>query len=101
MKLDNLNKWLTLIANVGVLSGIVFLAIEVQQNSNAISSQTRSTITQNILMTQQVSSDPVRAEIMARGIRGELEPGINPDYVVFNSIFILTVLIFKKHLVVV
>lgn len=40
MNLDNLNKWLTLVANIGVLAGIAFLAIELQQsNKIAISSQ--------------------------------------------------------------
>ena len=33
MNLDNSNKWLTLIANFGVLTGIIFLGWEIQQNS--------------------------------------------------------------------
>jgi hypothetical protein len=33
MKLDNLNKWLTLTANVGVMAGIIFLAVELNQNA--------------------------------------------------------------------
>lgn len=37
---DKLNKWLSLGANIGVLVGIVFLAFEIQQNSEA---QIRST----------------------------------------------------------
>ena len=32
MKSDNLNKWLTLLANFGVIAGIIFLAVEVRQN---------------------------------------------------------------------
>lgn len=32
MKLESLNRWLTLLANIGVIAGIVFLAIEVRQN---------------------------------------------------------------------
>ena len=44
MNLDNLNKWLTLIANVGVLAGIVFLAFEIQQNRLSTEAQTRSNI---------------------------------------------------------
>jgi len=32
MNLENLNKWLSLAANLGVVAGIVFLAIEVRQN---------------------------------------------------------------------
>lgn len=31
--MDNLNKWLGLFANLGVLLGIVFLAIEIRQNT--------------------------------------------------------------------
>jgi hypothetical protein len=32
MDLDRLNRWLNLLANIGVVAGIVFLAIEVGQN---------------------------------------------------------------------
>jgi len=32
MDLDKINKWLTLVANFGVVAGIFFLAIEVRQN---------------------------------------------------------------------
>ena len=33
MDIEKLNRWLTLGANVGVLAGIIFLALEIQQNS--------------------------------------------------------------------
>jgi len=36
MKLDNANKWLTLVANFGVVAGIIFLAIEVRQNQELL-----------------------------------------------------------------
>lgn len=36
MNLDSVNKWLTLTANVGVLAGIVFLAVEINQNTRAV-----------------------------------------------------------------
>ena len=32
MDLDKLNKWLVLFANLGVMVGVVFLAIEISQN---------------------------------------------------------------------
>lgn len=39
MDTDRLNRWLTLIANIGVIVGIVFLALEIQQaNRIAIAS---------------------------------------------------------------
>ena len=36
MNLDDLNKWLTLLANFGVVAGIIFLAIEVRQNQEVL-----------------------------------------------------------------
>ncbi len=39
-----LNDWLTLFANIGVLLGIFFLIYEIQQNTDAIHSQTRAAI---------------------------------------------------------
>ena len=41
MNLDNLNKWLMLAANLGVIAGILFLAYEVRQNSDALISASR------------------------------------------------------------
>ena len=43
MTADNLNRWLTLGANTGVVIGIVFLALELQQNNELLQSQTRET----------------------------------------------------------
>ena len=42
--LENLNHWLTLAANFGVLIGIFVLIYEVQQNTEATRSQVRTTI---------------------------------------------------------
>ena len=42
---DKLNKWLSLVANVAILGGLVFLALEIQQNTNAI----RSTAVQELI----------------------------------------------------
>jgi hypothetical protein len=36
MDLDKLNKWLTLLANFGVVAGIIFLAVEVRQNQTLL-----------------------------------------------------------------
>jgi hypothetical protein len=36
MNLDSINRWLTLGANLGVLAGIVFLGLEIRQNSEAL-----------------------------------------------------------------
>ena len=39
MKLEQFNTWLTLVANIGVIAGIVFLAFEVNQNTTALTIQ--------------------------------------------------------------
>ena len=49
MNIDKLNQWLTLLANIGVLAGIVFLALELQQNSQLMQAQTRDSITEKSL----------------------------------------------------
>ena len=36
MKLDQLNAWLALAANLGVIAGIVFLGLEIQQNTRTM-----------------------------------------------------------------
>ena len=58
MNLDKLNQWLTLLANFGVIAGIVFLAIQVNQNNQMMKSQTRSEISRSIsdMLLSQVSS---------------------------------------------
>lgn len=38
MDLDKVNKWLTLVANFAILAGLVFVALEIQQNTSAIRS---------------------------------------------------------------
>ena len=52
--MDNLNKWLTLLANIGVLAGIIFVALEIQQNTSAIQAT-----------AIQESTEVARANIMA------------------------------------
>ena len=41
MNLDSANGWLTLIANIGVIAGIVFLALELRQNNDLMGAQDR------------------------------------------------------------
>ena len=40
MNLDKFNKWFTLSANLGVLAGIVFLALEINQNTTSMRAET-------------------------------------------------------------
>ena len=42
MDKDNLNKWLTLTANLAVVAGIVFLAFELKQNNELLEAEIRA-----------------------------------------------------------
>ena len=36
MNADNMNRWLTLVANISVVAGIIFLAVETRQNTESL-----------------------------------------------------------------
>ena len=47
MNSSKINDWLTLVANVAVVGGIVFLAIEISQNNELLRSESRQTLVAN------------------------------------------------------
>ena len=58
MKKIDLGQAITILANVGVITGIIFLVIEIRQNNLLMLSQTRSQISQsisNVLISQAQS----------------------------------------------
>jgi hypothetical protein len=52
---DKLNKWLSLAANIAVVTGIVFVALQINQNNRMMRTQTRNAITASILEFQSNS----------------------------------------------
>ena len=67
MMLNKSNQWLTLLANIGVVAGIVFLAYELQQNNTQLELQSyQSWVAANLEINATVT-DPALSEIMARG----------------------------------
>ncbi len=65
MNIDSINRWLTLAANLGVIAGIVFLGIELNQN----------TATQRVSAAQQVLdiSASINLDIFTAGIDSEYD----------------------------
>jgi hypothetical protein len=47
MDIEKLNRWLALGANVAVSAGIVFLAVEIRQNSQILVEQARYSMLEN------------------------------------------------------
>ena len=54
MKLDKLNEWLTLIANVGVLLGIAFLVVELDQSNRIAEREARTEVVTSGMELQQI-----------------------------------------------
>jgi hypothetical protein len=72
--LDNLNKWLTLIANFGVVLGIIFLGIEISQNNDALDAQTRNYwVERRMVMMHMMISDPELETLLRKSTAG-MEP---------------------------
>lgn len=78
--LDKTNKWLTLLANVGVIAGIVFLAQELQQaNGFALAEQDRSRIEGTIALRSIIIEN---ADVWAKGLSGAELPA--NDQMIFD-----------------
>lgn len=71
MKFEKLNAWLTLGANIGVLVGIVFLAVEVRQNSQTTIAATRSEISSTILDLLDHQRHPLVISALRKSQSGE------------------------------
>ncbi len=67
MKFGNSNRWLTLLANIGVVAGIVFLAFELQQNNKQLELQPYQSRVAANLEINSALTDPALSEIMALG----------------------------------
>ena len=48
---SKVNEWLTLIANIAVVGGIVFLAVEISQNNELLRSESRQALVANDLLS--------------------------------------------------
>ncbi len=57
-KPSKLNERLTLIANLSVVVGIIFLAVELRQNTQAIEAQTRDSLTEKQMLLTVVVQQP-------------------------------------------
>jgi hypothetical protein len=88
---ERLNRWLTLAANVGVLVGIVFLALEIRQNSDHLALQLEFAVpTQKIFEINRDLMDPSIAKILVKAIETPAELAFEEGLVA--SAFILNAL---------
>lgn len=68
MKKVDLGQAITILANLGVIAGIVFLAVEIQQNTAAIRSQSSIAINDSLAhLNEALYDNPDLADIWLRG----------------------------------
>lgn len=57
--MERLNQWLMLIANLGVIAGIVFLAYEIRVNTQALNASTSTSFMENSMrQLTEIAQDP-------------------------------------------
>ena len=72
MDSNQLNRWVTLGANIGVLVGIILLIVELDQNHEAVQAQTRSNLSQGIVdHLSMIASNEQLASLRRRIDAGE------------------------------
>ena len=67
MDSSKINNWLALIANVAVVGGIIFLAIEIRQNNEFLRSESRQTLVANDVtsLTANIENADVFAKLVS------------------------------------
>jgi hypothetical protein len=77
MKSEQVHRWLTLAANLGVLVGILLLIAELSQNLTAVRAQTRHDLSSDVVeLFTQVAGNEQLASVRRRADAGEL---LTPD----------------------
>lgn len=75
MGFDRFSKWVTMLANIGVVAGIIFLAVEVHQNNTALEQNTAVSTAQAVFQINNqlepsyriLAQNSVMAELLAKG----------------------------------
>jgi hypothetical protein len=70
MNSAKINDWLALIANVAVVGGIVFLAIEISQNNELLRSESRQTLVANDVTSLAVNIE--NADVFANLVSNDV-----------------------------
>ena len=72
MKTLDFSQTVSLLANIGVIAGIIFLAIELRQNNELLETEIDQQFFQNrITLSSDIVRDPTLAELMRRATTGE------------------------------
>jgi hypothetical protein len=69
------DDWVSLLGNLGVVLGIIFLAVEIRLNTSMTESQTRDAITEKqVAFYELVLSDPLITQAWVNSLSEDWEP---------------------------
>ena len=90
MKKIDLGQTISIIANLGVIAGIVFLGYEIQQNTTALQSTTGQNIHNQIAAIYEIRMQPEQAAVILKGNDrpDELTPVEQMQYDSWNSMIL-------------
>lgn len=72
MKQQKLSEWVHVLANLGVIIGILFLVVEMRQNNELLELEAKAILTENLQDGwTQVSSDPGLVDLFIKDRNGE------------------------------
>lgn len=73
MKKFDVSQLIQILANVGVIAGIVFVAVELRQNNQLLTAESIGTVFENrIERHDRVMEHPAFTAVIAKNVRGEL-----------------------------
>jgi hypothetical protein len=68
LKIEDTKSWISLIANLGVVAGLIFVGLEVQQNTTQMRADASNSINEALsVINSALYSDPVFADVVVRG----------------------------------
>ena len=68
--MDKLNKWLTLVANLGLIAGLFFLTLQIKQNTSQMRTEASFSINQSLNnLNSAIYQDSTFAELYLRGCK--------------------------------
>ena len=68
--MDKLNKWLTLVANIGLIAGLFFLTFQIRQNTKQMRTEASFSINQSLNnLNSSIYQDSTFAELYLRGCK--------------------------------
>ena len=86
MNADNVNKWLTLSANIGVVIGLILLVVEIGQNTEMMRAQINQSRTDTAISEQQaVFNSGYIPALLAKRDRGE--PFSEEEWIRYTTLF--------------